>query len=157
FARIERRGGAQHGGAVGARFTGDIRIREGDGANGCGGGGGIHQSDPFPCPLLGPPPPPPPHPGLPGVGRIPRQAGGAALRWGRAGWGVAARENGAALPDCTTPTPNPSPQGGGELTECVARSCIKSPKQETQFVTRGQPPSWSGRNACSGGIVLTSL
>jgi error-prone DNA polymerase len=40
---------------------------------------------------------------------------------GGLGWGVV--RSGTTAPNRTTPTPNPSPQGGGEQTEFVAREC----------------------------------
>jgi len=63
--------------------------------------------------------PPPRAPGLPGARLIVRKSGRPDLRWGRVG------EGGDAITrlwrhlrkNRTTPTPNPSPQGGGERTE----------------------------------------
>ena len=37
------------------------------------------------------------------------------------GWGGGWCGDAPTLPHTTTPTPNPSPQGGGERTECAAR------------------------------------
>jgi itaconate CoA-transferase len=39
------------------------------------------------------------------------------------GWGGGWRGDAPTLPHATTPTPNPSPQGGGEVTESVAPDC----------------------------------
>src|SRR5262249_30291548 len=50
---------------------------------------------------------------LPLVGRV-----GAKRRGG--GW----RGDARALPHSRIPTPNPSPQGGGESTDCVALACF---------------------------------
>src|SRR5882672_7031640 len=52
------------------------------------------------------------------------------------GVGVPAREGGTAAPDRTTPTPGPSPQGGGEQTEFTARSrtTASPPKVELRDV-----------------------
>src|SRR5262245_55287416 len=44
--------------------------------------------------------------------------------WGRAGEGGSAGDA-PALPHATSPTPNPSPQGGGERTECAGTLWIK--------------------------------
>src|SRR6266436_8790055 len=51
---------------------------------------------------------------------------------GGLGGGVA--RLGAASPHCTTPTPNPSPQGGGESTELAARTDSISSENALLFV-----------------------
>src|SRR6516165_1913200 len=61
---------------------------------------------------------PQPNPGLPGFGHFSLpEAGKPAAGWGRVGGGSCG--DAPTLPHTTTPTPNPSPQGGGECAECA--------------------------------------
>jgi itaconate CoA-transferase len=50
------------------------------------------------------------------------------------GWGGGWRGDAPILPHTTTPTPNPSPQGGGERTECGAQASITGDGQSAYFV-----------------------
>ena len=68
--------------------------------------------------------PPPPNSGLPEFGmKNCRSRIYPTSVWGRVREGVG---NAARLLHRTTPTPDPSPQGGGEHPETAARSCINS-------------------------------
>src|SRR5262249_43491603 len=60
----------------------------------------------------------------------------------RAGWGSCGHAR--ASPRTTTPTANPSPQGGGEQTERAALFCVKS-----------KGPRFNSRRARRGGTVST--
>src|SRR5262249_5879498 len=57
--------------------------------------------------------------------------------WGRAGEGGVRRDNGGATCEGNraTPTPNPSPQGGGERTERVSLTCRKHKRPYSNFRT----------------------
>src|SRR5438270_11452421 len=65
--------------------------------------------------------PPPRNPGLPGFRNIVRKSGKPDLRWGRVGEGGGSEGMWRRLiATAAIPTPDPSPQGGGELAACAA-------------------------------------
>src|SRR5580704_10824096 len=69
--------------------------------------------------------PPPTQPGLAPVAHYDAQVGQARLAVGEGrggGWPSLA----TLMPYLTTPTPNPSPQGGGARTACAARLCVNT-------------------------------